>query len=245
MTDALVERGIQRATATPQAGAGPVLGSLVQQGALTYRVTQVDVVPFGLVDASFALEAGLGDGSLAAWRREFLAAYPQTSEATLVVLERFVVVEPPPTPELLFLAHSVRKLWQMRNSIGERLGQFSDEQVWAKSKSSENSVGNLVLHLCGNVRYYIGHGIAGQPNRRDRAMEFAATSHEDLPGLLRTTIAEATTVLTTLPPERLTDPLPADLVVPPGIRTVLELIYQIVGHFQLHTGQIIFAAKRL
>jgi hypothetical protein len=237
MTEDLVLRGIQRATATPQ--------SVARGLASTYRVTQVDVVPFGQVDTAFALDAGVGDGSLAAWRRTFLAAYPETTDETPVVLERFTVVEPAPTPELLFLAHSVRKLWQMRNSIEDRLGQFSVEQVWAKSKSSENSVGNLVLHLCGNVRYYIGHGIAGQPNIRDRALEFAATSHEDLPGLLRSTIAEATLILATLPPERLTDPLPEDLVVPPGISTVLELIYQIVGHFQLHTGQIIFAAKRL
>ncbi len=149
------------------------------------------------------------------------------------------------TPEQLFLSHSIWKLAQMQASIEARLPLFTPEQIWAKSKPTENSVGNLVLHLCGNVRYYICHGIDGQPNVRDRPAEFAATSHHDLPGLLRSTIADATAVLTHLPPSRLTDPLPTDLIVPPGLHSILELIYQIVGHFQLHTGQIIFAAKQL
>ena len=149
------------------------------------------------------------------------------------------------TPEQLFLSHSVWKLQQMQAAIEARLPLFSPEQIWAKSKPTENSVGNLILHLCGNVRYYIGHGIDGQPNIRDRAAEFSSTAHDDLPGLLNSTIAEATQVLSTLPASRLTDPLPADLIVPPGLNSVLELIYHIVGHFQLHTGQIIFAAKQL
>jgi len=149
------------------------------------------------------------------------------------------------TPEQLFLSHSVWKLQQMQAAIEARLPLFTPEQIWAKNKPTENSVGNLILHLCGNVRYYIGHGIDGQPNIRDRAAEFSSTAHDDLRGLLNSTIAEATQVLSTLPTSRLTDPLPADLIVPPGLNSVLELIYHIVGHFQLHTGQIIFAAKQL
>lgn len=149
------------------------------------------------------------------------------------------------TVEALFLNHSIRKLEQMEKMIQDRLPLFTSEQVWHKGKNEENSVGNLILHLCGNVRYYIGHGLGGRPNVRDRDAEFSATGHEDLAGLLRETIAEAKPILAALPPERLSETLPSDLVVPAGITTVLELIYQIVGHFQQHTGQIIFAAKQL
>jgi hypothetical protein len=149
------------------------------------------------------------------------------------------------TVESLFLGHSVRKLEQMEKMIQDRLPLFTPEQVWHKGKNEENSVGNLILHLCGNARYYIGHGLGGRPNVRDRDAEFSSTGHDDLAGLLRTTIAEASPILAALPPERLTETLPPDLVVPAGITTVLELIYQIVGHFQQHTGQIIFAAKQL
>jgi uncharacterized damage-inducible protein DinB len=150
-----------------------------------------------------------------------------------------------PTVESLFLTHSVRKLEQMEQMIQDRLPLFTAEQVWHKGKNEENSVGNLILHLCGNVRYYIGHGLGGQPNIRNRDAEFSSAGHDDLAGLLRTTIAEATPVLEALPHARLTESLPPDLVVPPGVTTVLELVYQIVGHFQQHTGQIIFAAKQL
>jgi hypothetical protein len=150
-----------------------------------------------------------------------------------------------PTVESLFLDHSVRKLEQMEQMIQDRLPRFTPQQIWHKGKNEENSVGNLILHLCGNVRYYIGHGLGGRPNVRNRDAEFSAAGHEDLAGLLRTTIAEATPILGALPASRLTEPLPADLVVPAGISTVLELIYQIVGHFQQHTGQILFAAKQL
>ncbi|MCA2965143.1 MAG: DUF1572 family protein [Acidobacteriaceae bacterium] len=147
--------------------------------------------------------------------------------------------------DVLFLGHSVRKLEQMERMIQDRLPLFPPERLWQKSGAEANSVGNLVLHLCGNVRYYIGHGLGGQPNVRNRDAEFSTTGHEDLAGLLRATLAEATATLAALPPGRLPEPVPAGLTVPAGVTTVLELIYQIVGHFQQHTGQIIFAAKQL
>jgi len=147
--------------------------------------------------------------------------------------------------DVLFLGHSVRKLEQMERMIQDRLPLFPPERLWQKSGAEANSVGNLVLHLCGNVRYYIGHGLGGQPNVRNRDAEFSTTGHEDLAGLIRTTLAEATATLAALPPGRLGEPVPAGLTVPAGVTTVLELIYQVVGHFQQHTGQIIFAAKQL
>jgi uncharacterized damage-inducible protein DinB len=147
--------------------------------------------------------------------------------------------------DVLFLGHSVRKLEQMERMIQDRLPLFPPERLWQKSGAEANSVGNLVLHLCGNVRYYIGHGLGGQPNVRDREAEFSSSGHDDLAGLLRAPLAEATATLAALPPGRLPEPVPAGLTVPAGVTTVLELIYQIVGHFQQHTGQIIFAAKQL
>ena len=147
--------------------------------------------------------------------------------------------------DVLFLGHSVRKLEQMERMIQDRLPLFPPERLWQKSGAEANSVGNLVLHLCGNVRYYIGHGLGGQPNVRDREAEFSSSGHDDLAGLLRATLAEATATLAALPPGRLPEPVPAGLTVPAGVTTVLELIYQIVGHFQQHSGQIIFAAKQL
>ena len=53
------------------------------------------------------------------------------------------------------------------------LGQLSDEQVWWRSRPSLNSVGNLVLHLCGNLRQWIVAGLGGAADVRGRPAEFA------------------------------------------------------------------------
>jgi hypothetical protein len=53
------------------------------------------------------------------------------------------------------------------------LGQLTDEQVWWRSRPSLNSVGNLILHLCGNLRQWIVAGLGGAADGRDRPAEFA------------------------------------------------------------------------
>jgi uncharacterized damage-inducible protein DinB len=56
--------------------------------------------------------------------------------------------------------------------VGELAGTLSDEQFWRKPFSFGNSVGHLVLHLIGNLNYYIGAEIAGTGYVRDRDREF-------------------------------------------------------------------------
>src|SRR5437660_316028 len=53
------------------------------------------------------------------------------------------------------------------------LGQLSDEQVWWRYHPSLNSIGNLILHLCGNVRQWIVAGLGGGADGRDRPAEFS------------------------------------------------------------------------
>ena len=65
-------------------------------------------------------------------------------------------------PEL-FLNYSVRKLEQMTAAITLCLGKLTDEQIWRRDQANENTIGNLVLHLCGNLGQWIGTGIAGFP----------------------------------------------------------------------------------
>lgn len=139
----------------------------------------------------------------------------------------------------LFLSHSISKLTLMREFIEERVRSLDPEQVW---QGPQNSIGNLVLHLCGNVRQWIGWSVGGLPDIRERDLEFALESRigtEELLVLLNSTVGEAIAILQDLPPERLTERVATQN----GERFVLEVIYQVVGHFQQHTGQIIFAAK--
>src|SRR5262245_14205809 len=78
------------------------------------------------------------------------------------------------------------------------LGQLSDEQVWRRPSESMNSIGNLILHLCGNVRQWIVAGIGGEPDARQRPMEFAERGPIPKAELLRRldeVVAEAKAVL--------------------------------------------------
>ncbi len=56
--------------------------------------------------------------------------------------------------------------------VHELAAPLSDEQLWAKPFAFGNSVGHLVLHLTGNLNYYVGTQIAGTGYTRDRPLEF-------------------------------------------------------------------------
>jgi uncharacterized damage-inducible protein DinB len=142
----------------------------------------------------------------------------------------------------LFLNYSVEKLTQFHSRIESCLDRLTYEQVWAREADSQNAIGNLVLHLAGNVRQWIVSGVGGQPNTRERDQEFAARGDvtvSELKEKLRTALDEALEIIRNLPLERLSEPLNVQ-----GYHlTVLEGIYHVVEHFAQHTGQILFATK--
>jgi hypothetical protein len=144
----------------------------------------------------------------------------------------------------LFLRHSANKLRQMTGYIEACVLKLDGEQIWARGNGAQNSIGNLVLHLCGNVRQWIGSSIGGEPDVRERDREFAASSRmetSELLSRLHATVGDAVAILGNLPPARLTERVATQ----DGERHVLEVIYQVVGHFQQHAGQIIYATKLL
>lgn len=132
----------------------------------------------------------------------------------------------------------------MTESIETCLGKFTDAQVWERQGSQENAVGNLILHLCGNVRQWISHGVGREQDIRVRDEEFNATeglTAAELKQRLRETVDHAIAIIGSVTAERL-----AERIVPQGRDvSVLEAIYQVVGHFQQHAGQIQFITKRV
>jgi len=146
--------------------------------------------------------------------------------------------------ERLFLEFSARKLQELAERIETCLGKLAPEQIWARGGENENAIGNLVLHLCGNVRQWILCAVGGQPDARDRDSEFAArggVSIPELSGRLRETVDQAAAVIVALPPERMAE----SLLIQGDRVSVLEAIYHVVEHFSMHTGQILFATKML
>jgi hypothetical protein len=68
---------------------------------------------------------------------------------------------------------AANELTSALGKIKHCLGQLSDEQVWWRPRPSLNSIGNLILHLCGNVRQWIVGGLGGAADSRDRPAEFS------------------------------------------------------------------------
>ena len=148
------------------------------------------------------------------------------------------------TVDHLFIEYSINKLEQLTARIHDCLDRLSDEQVWARGSTNENAIGNLVLHLTGNVRQWIVSGVGGEADTRVRDQEFAAHGgipKGDLMEHLRNAVAEAKTTLAKVTATRLTE----RVTVQKYDLTVLHAVYHVVEHFAQHAGQIIFATKML
>jgi uncharacterized damage-inducible protein DinB len=146
--------------------------------------------------------------------------------------------------ERTFLDFSARKLRQLTARIRECAGKLNDEQIWWRAGEEQNAVGNLLLHLAGNIRQWIVAGMGGKPDIRVREREFSSRGQVtglELADNLDQVVEEAVAVLQNLPAERLRE----RIVVQKFDLTVLEGIYHVVEHFAQHTGQIIYATKLL
>ncbi|MBV9436564.1 MAG: DUF1572 family protein [Acidobacteria bacterium] len=135
----------------------------------------------------------------------------------------------------------LEQYWPRLRSCVESL---SDEQVWWRPNEASNSIGNLLLHLNGNVTQWLVASFAQTEDRRDRPAEFA--QREQIPKtkliqlLAQTMDASAQTL------SRLTEKeLLATYQIQGYTVTGLHAVYQVVEHFGLHYGQIAYVTKML
>lgn len=147
------------------------------------------------------------------------------------------------TLEADFLTSAADKLAENLERIETCLTALPPSSLWARGSEHENAVGNLLLHLEGNVRQWILSGIGGGSDERDRRSEFSARTGADATVLfakLRGTVGEAVALIRSLPHRRL-----AEQVSIQGFdTTVLSAIFHVVEHFSGHTYQIILLTKR-
>lgn len=124
------------------------------------------------------------------------------------------------------------------------LERLTDEQVWWRANPDSNSIGNLVLHLSGNVRQWIVSGLGGAPDARLRQQEFderALIPRAELLALLKKTLEEVDNVLVAIDPLQLLE----RRRIQGSEVTQLQAIFHVVEHFSMHTGQIILLTKML
>jgi uncharacterized damage-inducible protein DinB len=129
---------------------------------------------------------------------------------------------------------------------------LDDQQLWWRPNEDSNSIGNLLLHLSGNIRQWIIAGIGGAVYARDRQREFTERSRigkAELLDLLKTTLSEADEVLAKIETEVADSQSDAPLqrvCTPQGFKqTVLDAVSHVVGHLGYHTGQIVYITKLL
>jgi hypothetical protein len=133
---------------------------------------------------------------------------------------------------------AANELTSALDRIKHCLGQLTDEQVWWRCQPSLNSIGNLILHLCGNVRQWIVAGLGGAADSRDRPAEFAEPGPIPKEALLRkleAVVDEARGVLARQTARQLLE-----------VRRIqgfdvtgLAAIFDSVPHFRGHTQEIV------
>ena len=124
------------------------------------------------------------------------------------------------------------------------LEKLTDAQIWWRANEESNSIGNLILHLCGNARQWIVCGVGSEPDNRNRDAEFERRDpipRTELLTLLRSTISEVQTTLETLDPATLLE----YRKIQGNDVEILEAIFHVTEHFSMHTGQIIMLTKML
>jgi hypothetical protein len=124
------------------------------------------------------------------------------------------------------------------------LMQLSDEQIWWRAQPSLNSIGNLVLHLCGNVRQWIVAGLGGAADTRDRPGEFSERGpipRQELLGRLQTVVKDAQHVLR----RQTADQLVAVRRIQSYEVTGLAALFDSVPHFRGHVQEIVGMTRQL
>ena len=147
-----------------------------------------------------------------------------------------------------FLAYAASRMKLSQREIARCAERLSEEQMLHRGGDYENSIANLLLHLAGNIRQWILHGIDEQPDVRERDAEFSLAPGVDAAEARRrfdAVVDEAVGVIAGLDVGRMLaviDPQPT------GWHrnvTILEAIFKVVGHLEMHTGQIILLTKQL
>ncbi|HXG71172.1 MAG TPA: DUF1572 family protein [Gemmatimonadaceae bacterium] len=143
----------------------------------------------------------------------------------------------------LFIARS--RYWLVQEypiKLRQCIDALPDDAIWSRANESSNSIGNLLVHLAGNVTEWILGGVGQQSVERYRAGEFQqrnGASGKVLLDNLLVVLRKADQVLAGLDEQDLVRPL----VIQARETTVLAAVYHVVEHFAMHTGQIVLLTK--
>jgi Protein of unknown function (DUF1572) len=138
---------------------------------------------------------------------------------------------------------------EYRNRAGEIhrwVDPLSQEQFWTNPFSYGNSVGHLVLHLTGNLRYYIGTQVAGTGYVRNRDLEFTDPAKHPKAEVVSRFDRTIEMVVATLEAQSAMDwTLPYSAEREPEAKDRFTLFLRCATHLYDHGGQIDYLSRRL
>lgn len=135
---------------------------------------------------------------------------------------------------------------RVRARVHALVEPLSAEQLWRRPFPYGNSIGHLLLHLTGNLSYYVGAQIAGTGYVRDRPREFSDTSHRPKEQVLRDFDQAVEMVLATLAAQGEADwRAPYHAVGAEDVGDRLTILLRCAAHADHHAGQMIYLCKQL
>lgn len=145
------------------------------------------------------------------------------------------------------IAEDLAAYYEMvRERVHKWAGPLTTEQFWRKPYPYGNSVGHLILHLTGNLNYYIGACVAETGYVRDRDREFAEPKpipREEVFTAFDRTIAMVVETIRKQEPEDWLKEYSAERE--PEAKERFNIFLRSAGHAYHHVGQIIYLAKEL
>jgi hypothetical protein len=124
------------------------------------------------------------------------------------------------------------------------LDQLSDEQIWWRSHPAMNSIGNLILHLCGNVGQWLVSGLGGLPDTRNRPGEFSERGPIPKVELLRRLKAVVEEARAVLEQQKAGQLLEVRRIQGSEV-SALNALFHSVAHFRGHTQEIVHMTRVL
>lgn len=140
--------------------------------------------------------------------------------------------------------NSIFRIDESYRMIQKSLERLQEDDVWKRPNDSSNSIGNLLLHLCGNITQYLISSLGGQPDVRRREQEFSALggpSKAELLDQFQHVIDQAKEVLSRTNPKEFLRIREVQGYTMSGIGIVIHA----VEHLSYHTGQIAYWTKIL
>jgi uncharacterized damage-inducible protein DinB len=134
---------------------------------------------------------------------------------------------------------------KMAGWVRELAAPLSDEQFWTKPFPFGNSFGHLVLHLTGNLNYYIGAQIAGTGYVRDRPKEFAEASRPSKEEVLKKFDEAIEMVVETIRRQSEEDWSAPHSGTGSDARTRFEMVLGSATHLHHHIGQMVYLGYEL